>query len=188
MKANQGFTLVEMLVVIGSRMTKSAENAKARELVMNTATALSSLYQNEGAWPKRILTANAGNNLLDAQAALPLADYMSLKTKEIKCNDDTKKKELTGLDRFGIVDIWGAAVLKRRGDSASEGEVKNRILYFAVDDDDDGIVEIAKLGHLKVRASAVVWGAGKDGKMAESYYDGIKQDDIYSWTSGMVEK
>ncbi len=197
MKANQGFTLVEMLVVIGiiailtaasiasfSRMTRSAENAKARELVMNTATALSSLYQNEGAWPKRILTANAGDNLLDAQAALPLADYMSLKTKEIEDN----KKELAGLDRFGIVDIWGAAVLKRRGDSASEGEVKNRILYFAVDDDDDGIVEIAKLGHLKVRASAVVWGAGKDGKMAESYYDGIKQDDIYSWTSGMVEK
>lgn len=176
MKANQGFTLVEMLVVIGiiailtaasiasfSRMTKSAENAKARELVMNTATALSSLYQNEGAWPKRILTANAGDNLLDAQAALPLASYMSLKTKN---------GELSGLDRFGIVDIWGAAVLKRRGNSASEGDVKSYILNFAVDDDDDGVVEVSKLSNLKVRATAIVWGYDKQGKIISSWSKG----------------
>lgn len=175
MKSNKGFTLVEMLVVIGiiailtaasiasfSRMTRSAENAKARELVMNTATALSSLYQNDGAWPKRILTANAGENLLDKDAALPLAGYMSLKTKDGK---------LSGLDRFGVVDIWGAAILKRRGNSASEGDVKSHILMFAVDDDDDGVVEVSKLS-LKVRATAVVWGYDKQGKLLSSWSKG----------------
>ena len=55
------FTLVEMLVVIGiiailtgasigafSKMTKTAERAKCQELVSNTATALTALYQQTG--------------------------------------------------------------------------------------------------------------------------------------------
>ena len=53
-----GFTLIEMLVVIGiitvligaslggyTAMTRSAERAKCQELVANTATALTALFQ-----------------------------------------------------------------------------------------------------------------------------------------------
>ena len=175
MKANKGFTLIEMLVVIGiiavltaasvagfSRMTKSAEDAKARELVTNTATALSALYQREGAWPKRILAANAGENKLDAAAAYPLASYMSLKTKD---------GALSGLDRFGILDNVGAKIVKNKGKNASRSDVEDHILNFAVDTDDDGVVEVAKLG-LKVRASAVVWGYDKNGKRISSWSKG----------------
>ena len=63
----KGFTLIEMLVVIGiiailigaslagySSMVKTADKARCQELVSNVATALTMLFQNEGMWPKRL--------------------------------------------------------------------------------------------------------------------------------------
>ena len=205
----KGFTLIEMLVVIGiiavltgaglagfSKMRATAERAKVQELVSNTATALSALYQAEGSWPKRLVNpAASGDGKLDADAATPLArgKYMSL-THE-SASADGKQVRLTGLDKLGVVDPWAAAVIKRRGSSASLGDkvpgagtVQDHLLHYAIDLDGDGITEANVGGKaLKIRASAVVWGAGKDGKM-ESYYDGLKRDDVYSWTPGMVEK
>ena len=62
-----------MLVVIGiiailigasiggySSMTKSAERAKAQELVSNVATALTAMFQEEGVWPKRLINGKDG--------------------------------------------------------------------------------------------------------------------------------
>ena len=58
-----GFTLIEMLVVMGilailigagmitfSAATKKAQQARAREVVSNVATALEAIYQREGAF------------------------------------------------------------------------------------------------------------------------------------------
>ena len=191
---NKGFTLVEMLVVIGiiailtaaslagfSNMVKTADRAKAQELVSNTATALEVLYQTEGAWPKRLVSAaSSGDGELDANAAIALKDYMSLNVS----ND-----ALAGHDRLGIFDNWGAAVIKARGRSAttsdrvqSGGTVQDHILHFALDLDDDGFVEANVGGESQsIRASAVVWGAGQDGKMGT-------KDDLYSWSKGRKVK
>ena len=114
------FTLVEMLVVIGiiailmgaslagySKMTKSAERAKCQELVANVSTALTALYQKEGAWPKRLASRAASKDgELDENAAIPLATggYFSLSHSGTK---------LIGADRFGILTPWAAAVVKR---------------------------------------------------------------------------
>ena len=190
MKARNAFTLIEMLVVIGiiamltgasiaafSKMTRSAEKAKAQELVSNTATALSALYQREGAWPRRLLVANAGEHLLDRDAALPLASYMSLKT-----TTENGEKKLTGLDRFGILDIWGEAIIKNRGKHATESDVKAHILHFAIDVDEYGMVDLSNVdlgesNHKKfVRASAVVWGYDKQGKLIASWAKGQETD------------
>ena len=60
-----GFTLMEMLVVIGiisvlmgvavagfGGMTKRAQRAKTQELVSNAATALTMIFQEKKSWPK----------------------------------------------------------------------------------------------------------------------------------------
>lgn len=199
----KGFTLVEMLIVIGiiavlaassiaafSKMTASAERAKVQELVSNTATALSALFQQEGSWPRRLAANGASDGKLDADAAFPLAKggYLSLTMNK-------EKSALGGLDRLGIVDPWAAAVVKRKGSSASASDVvsapytvDDHILHYALDLDDDGIVTASVGGEtVNVRASAIVWCAGKDGKM-EAYSKGLRQDDIYSWTPGMARK
>ena len=205
----KAFTLIEMLVVIGiiavltgaglagfSKMRATAERAKVQELVSNTATALSALYQKEGSWPKRLANpAAGGDGELGADAAAPLArgGYMSLSHESV--SSDGKQVRLTGLDKLGVVDPWAAAVIKRKGSSASLGDkvpgagtVQDHLLHYALDLDGDGITEANVGGEsIKIRAAAVVWGAGKDGKM-ERYKDGLKRDDVYSWAPGMVAK
>lgn len=195
---DSGFTLIEMLVVIGiiavltgasiagySKMVKSAERAKCQELVSNVATALTALYQREGAWPKRLISNGAsGDGELNKEAALPLAKggYFSLG------HTDTK---LIGADRFGILTPWAAAVVKKRGTGASEGDavgsktVKDHILRYALDLEGRGVVE-ANVGGatVKIRATAAVWCGGKDG-VIDAYPS--RRDDVYSWTQGQTQ-
>lgn len=198
-----GFTLIEMLIVIGiiavltgaslagfAKMRETAERAKAQELVSNVATALTALFQEEGSWPKRLIANGAEDGELDDSAAFPLAKkgYLSL-----TMNSD--KTALDGLDKLGIIDPWGAATVKRRGRSASLSDkvagsvtVKDHMLHYALDLDGDGFVDASVGGEsVTIRASAAVWCAGKDGKM-EAYTKGLKKDDIYSWAPGMARE
>ena len=166
----KGFTLIEMLVVIGiiatlmgvmvasvSKFMKSAERARCQELVANTATALTALYQKEGAWPKT---------------------------------------QLSGYDRFGVVSPWALAVIKRRGTSASEstpvpsgGTIKDHVVRYAIDLNGDGVIPGVQVGGetIDIRATAAVWCCGKDGK-CEGYAKGLKKDDVFSWTIGQTRE
>ena len=197
----KAFTLIEMLVVIAiivilmgamvgaySRMTASAQRVKCKELVDNTATALTQLFQQEGSWPKALRARGATDGELDDKAAYPLArgGYMSLTT------DGSK---LSGYDRFGLISPSAQAVVKRRGSSASlreavpgGGTIKDHILHYALDLDGDGIIDGASVGGqaVSVRATAIVWACGKDGKI-EAYSTGLKKDDVHSWTYGQTQ-
>ena len=193
----KGFTLIEMLVVIGiitiltgaslaafSKMTRSAEKTKCEELVKNTATALAYLYQQNGAWP-RLLRSSGSGAKLDQNYARALANNMGLTLK----ND-----VLAGNDRFGIVTPWAQAVLKRRGTSASLGDrvtngtLEDHILHFAIDLDGDGIITGIDVGGetVNLRATAAVWCCGRDGVL-EPYSKGLRKDDVYSWSHGQTE-
>jgi len=179
----KGFTLVELLVVIGiiailvglsltgfSKMMKTADNTKAQELLSNTATALSAIYEADGLWPKKIREAGgSGEGMLDKDVAIIIArrGMMSLST-------DAGKTKLVGKDRFGIVTPMAATVIKSRGEKAELGTpvtgtttIEDHILRFAVDLDGDGIIENAN--GTKVRATAAVWCPGKDGKTLTSW-------------------
>lgn len=205
----KGFTLIEMLVVIGiiavligasmggfSYVTKRAEQARGRELVANTATALNVLFQRQSYWPPRLLTEAQGNGRLTAEAGACLARHnlMSLSSTKIT-KDGEDVYVLSGLDRCGIVSPWATEVLKRTASNGgglsarvpSGGTVQDHQLHFALDEDGDGITE-AKLGAktVRVRANAVVWSWGRNGR--EDDYESSQAgrgnaDDIYSWTS-----
>jgi len=207
MNTKKGFTLVEMLVVVGiiailigaslgaySKMTKGAEKARAQELVSNTATALTALFQREGAWPKRLITNNGKQ--LDANVALALAKgkYMSLTLKDGK---------LAGYDRFGLVTPWALTAIKRAGKGGDDPSgvkvgaytVKDHILYYALDLNGDGVIdgsEAPSIGGevVKIRATAAVWCIGKDGGnkgQPWAHSIGRKRGDIYSWTMGQTQ-
>lgn len=197
----KGFTLLEMLVVMGiiailvgatigafTKMTKAAEQAKCRELVANTATALVALFQDRGVWPRALRTNGAHDGELDADAAYPLAKggYMSL---------TTENERLAGYDALGIVDPWATAVIKRNGRSATlsdkvptGGTIRDHLLHYALDLDGDGIIEGASIGgqSVSVRATAIVWCGGKDGRI-EAYSVGLKRDDVYSFAYGQTQ-
>lgn len=218
----KAFTLIEMLVVIGiiavliaaslvgfSKMSASAERAKEQELVNNVATALAALFQQEGAWPRRLAIKGATNGKLDAETAFALVangrNYLSL------ANDGT---QLTGFDKFGIVTAKAWQTIKRLGARAdlssvvagSSGTVDDHILHYALDLDGDGIVDNASVGNVSVsvRAPAIVWSCGKDGVLSPYPYGNgggnsggkgandskgaDRNDDVYSWTPGQTRK
>lgn len=207
----RGFTLIEMLVVIGiitiligasiagySKMTKTAEQARVQELVANVATGLSAYYQQEGIWPKRLVN---GDGRLDDKQALVLAklNCLSLSTDASNPKNATK---LIGLDQFGIVTPWATAAIKRAGKDASletkvantSATVKDHILYYAIDIDGNGVIEgdefkVKLEGVERVRATAAVWCIGKTGgKKGKpwSYAEGRRKGDAYSWAYGQT--
>ncbi len=204
----RGFTLIEMLVVIGiiailigalmvgfGRVTKSAQRARAQETVQNVATALALLEQNLGSWPKVLLQQmNDGSGKgMNVAAAQVMAKYdakfrlMGLTYTKTGSGSAATDYTLKGIDRCGIVDPWAAAVLKRNENAneasavPSGGTVRDHMIFFAVDEDGDGIVEAQVNGTpVRIRASAVAWCAGADGKLAD-YAKVGRSDDIYSW-------
>lgn len=205
----KGFTLLEMLVVLGiiailagasmigySKVVRTAQKTKNREIVSNAATSLTQiLTRNNGTWPDLLLEkANGGKGRLDKDICQVFItfDMMGLSHEKTRNSDGTY--DLIGKDKCGIVDVDAEKVLKRSR-SASEGSkvpsggtVQDHILYFAIDADGDGFTEaeVEGGGKLTIRATAVVWAAGPDGKV--DYGTMAHNDDVYSWTPAQVKK
>lgn len=197
----KGFTLIEMLVSIGiivilmaavagvySGITKAADRARCQDLVSNVATALTQLFQKEGAWPKALIEGRK-RGLLDEETAWVLGKkgYLPLTVS----SDGTR---LSGYDRFGIVTPWAAAYIKNHAASPGDklpggGTLSDHILHYDIDLDGDGIISDASVGGapVDVRATAIVWCCGKDGVLSP-YAKGIREDDVYSWTVGQTVK
>ena len=206
----KGFTLVEMLVVIGiiailsaasmigySKVVKAAKRAKTQELVSNAAAALTQmLSKNDGVWPDDLLDrVKEGNGILDEETSRVFVRFnlMGLSYNQKSANGNVNQYHLIGKDRCGIVDGEAEAILKNNA-SATEGTkvstgrtVKEHILHFAIDEDGDGITEAKVMGGgtLKIRATAVVWAAGADGEVDYGTYG--RNDDVYSWRPAQVK-
>ena len=201
---NRGFTLIEMLVVIGiiailsgallmgfGRVTKAAQRAKAVEAVSQAAQALVILRQkNDGVWPQILTTAGGGDGSgrgMIVDVAKKFAEYDMLGIAK-------KNGMPVGISRCGVVDPWAEAVLKRNQNAnvgsrvPTGGTVQDHIIYFAVDTDGDGIT-LANVGGqaVQIRAEAVAWCAGADGVIAP-YSQRGRSDDIYSWDKAKEKK
>ena len=192
----RGFTLVEMLIVIGiiailtgAAMTgfrgavEKAQAAKCQELVK--------VFQDNGSWPSRIISAGQGSGEMTAEIGGELArrKALSLNYRLVE-NEETGEKvyKLVGLDQCGVVSPWAAEVVKRKAANGNVslnepvpggGTIRDHVLRFSVDDDEDGLVKVSYEGgkSVTVRASAAVWCCGRDGKFGT-------RDDIKSWAKG----
>ena len=215
MKGKNGFSLMEMLVVMGiivvlagsllvgvNSLHKTAQKTKAQETVANTATALGIIFQKNMAWPQLLI--NYNNRQLEAvpSHAFVLHGLLGLSYDSSKYTASTRKGQiqLTGSDRCGVVDPWAAATLKRRKSSTegdgvalkvdTGGTVQDHILWYAIDIDGDGITEVSINGTtVRVRAPACVWSAGADGVLGK-YGERTKvgADDVFSWARNQEEK
>ena len=200
----RGFTLIEMLVVIGilailvgagmtafSSATRKAQQARAREVVSNVAMALEAVYQREGAFPRRVLAKGGSDGEMDAEVAYELA-----KRSAMTLTYDSDKKKTTAADRCGVLTPWGQDVVRRSGNSGvsdgtkvpSGGTIKDHRVHFAVDTEGRGYVNASVGGEsVKIRASAVAWCCGRDGKEYK-YSEGLRHDCSYSWSRQQVER
>ena len=199
----RGLTLIEMLVVLGiigvligallmgfTHVTRSAQRARAQELVSNVATELSVLLQTKGVWPSDRNNAlknyggedGAGKGCVEEVARV----FAGRGMLGVNASGDTLK----GVDRCGIVSPWAQSVLKSRPSAnastpvPSGGTVRDHVIYYAIDTDLDGVTEAKVCGeNVKVRAAAIAWCAGVDGKLGDSYRKRDKQnsDNVYSW-------
>lgn len=204
-KNNKGFSLIEMLVVIAiiailsgallvgfGRFTKSAQRAKAFEAVSEAAQALVILREQCGkVWP-RVILSNGGADGEGKGMVVDVAKKFAEKSLlGVSCD---KSGNPTGVSRCGIVDPWAETVLKRGPQTGSStavpsgGTVQSHIIYYAVDRDGDGFTEAVVGGQsVTVRASAIAWCAGADGKIAP-YSQRGRSDDVYSWDMAKEKK
>jgi len=217
----RGFTLLEMLVVIGiigvlsgallagfSYVTRSAQDARARETVQNVASALEKMLLDKGRWPRDLDNAlkkfggkdGSGMGCVEDVAKI-FARYGALSVSTKGGNgSDASTYQLVGTDRCGIVDPWAVSVLKRKSGAQGSGKdlkvstggtVQDHIVYFAIDDDHDGIVQAQVCGeNVKVRAKSIAWCAGADGKLGRGYRkrEGDNVDNIYSWARAQEDR
>ena len=202
----KGFTLVEMLVVIGiiavlvaaavgafGGATKKAQIARGRELVSNVATALSTIYQQDGRWPKTLVDANGGDEYRlgkIAGAVLARKGVLSLSYQK----DDSGRYTLVGADRFGVADPWAQQTIRNNENAsagtkvASGGTINDHIIRFAIDTEGLGQVKATVCGRsITVRAQAIVWSCGPDGKFDDLDKMG-RSDDIFSFREGQIVK
>ena len=204
--SHRGFTLVEMLVVVGilailigagmssfSTVTKKAQKARAQELVVDVAAALEAIYQKDGCWPHRILA--AGNS--DGEITKEIAYDIATKGKAMALTLDPSGKPVTaGLDDMGIVSPWAMDVRKKAGNKSigestkvpSGGTIQTHRLHFAVDTEGRGYVKASVGGEsVQIRGAVMVWCGGYDGKI-EPYSQGKRGDDVYSWNDAQRKK
>ena len=205
----KAFTLVEMLVVIGiiavitaalvglfGIAQKSAQKARGQEIVSNVATSLSAMFQETGRWPGCILEGNGNDEYrLGPKPGAALARKGGFSLTYTKSADGGYT--LTGHDRFGILDPWAADVVKRaRGDGSVSpstkvpqgGTINDHVIRYAVDTEGLGFVKAQVCGEaIQVRANAIAWSCGPDGKF-QSLKEMGRSDDIFSFTMGQIKK
>ncbi len=199
-----GFTLVEMLVIIGiiailatalvsgaGHMKRVAERTRAQRMVDDVKVALNLYLQSEREWHDTLI------ERLETDA-----DVSSLLNKnkllDVVVPDDVINS--TSLDRFGLLDEWGRQSLRRNPNISSatqSGEdgiqIREHRIQFRLDTNYDGYVDAGEgspMG-LRIRGNVIVWSRGPDGQddfsssnpKARGRYP---YDDLISWEHAKV--
>ncbi|MDD4103387.1 MAG: type II secretion system protein [Kiritimatiellae bacterium] len=194
------FTLVEMLVVIGligilaatlvssySHVKIAAWQSQASRQVKEVATAFNAylqLYREWGPLENKTEMEPDVCKQFQKKQVLDVTTYKDSGAGAL--NNDS-------IDKFGLLDPWGRAVLKRNlygatADSPVEGggTVRDHRIQFRLDVNYDGYVDSADWpgipGGARVRANVLVWSRGPDGQ--DDFLKGGRYpggDDRLSW-------
>ena len=188
----KGFTLVEMLVVIGligilagvlvssmSHLKVAAKQSHAQSLVSEVATALTLYLQRNRSWSVEMMSATDLEQAICAQLQLKRYGGPFLDVTAVN-DDDTMTMNKNSLDRYGLLDPWGRAMLKTNP-NLNESAVRDHRIQIRLDKNLDGYVDASEgtPGGARIRASAIAWSRGPDGK------DGTR-DDRFSWSQGQA--
>lgn len=209
----RGFTLVEMLTVIGiigllaSIMVGSASHirAKARQMQAQTmvselATALTSYLQQNREWPTILLDRKEVDRdvcwLLQDKKIYDVTVKVQ-KSSSMVWNDKS-------LERYGLLDPWGRAALKGNPSATESTKVESgkmiadHRLQYRLDTNYDGKVNgedepptptDPRTGKaMNIRGSAMVWSRGPDG--VDDFKNSGKRypsDDSLSWDYGHMD-
>ncbi len=195
----KGFTLLELLTTITvlgvlmavvlnafSKVSRSGQRAKDQELVSEVATSLIFLIQDKKVWPSAIVQGyESGGGIINADIAVGFAKEGLMNMVTVVDSQDVM--HVVGRDRLGLLDAHGAAVIKRNKRAKLEdtvpsgGTLQDHLIRYAIDVDDDGITEAEVGGRkVRVRAAAIAWGCGPDGKVEDTKLVG-RSDDVFSW-------
>ena len=70
----------------------------------------------------------------------------------------------------------------------SGGTIDKHRVWFAVDADGDGYINLSKVGGIRIRAVAVAWCCGRDGDedVRDNYTKGLRRGCSYSWSREQV--
>jgi len=163
---------------------KFARQANAQRLVSNAATSLTLYLQREQDWPEKIRMSNGEFN---ADVCKVLSDVGLL---------DVTLGQKYSTDKFGLLDPWGAALLRRNkswldSDTVPE-DLRKHLLQFRIDTNFDGMIDSKDIawgvmplrGGNPIRASAIVWSRGPSGKDENPDGRRYPNENRLSWAFG----
>ncbi|MEI6645358.1 MAG: type II secretion system protein [bacterium] len=207
-RLQRGFTLVEMLVVMGivgvliamltgafKYVQNTAWQSRSQELVSNVATALSIYIQREGTWPDEVLNSGGVVNN-EVCKVLKQAKLLDVSTVNITAAGIVTINQ-NSPERFGLFSPWGQRMI--RGipkttaslGSLPSADLLKHILQFRVDINLDGKIDSSdsQLGAIPgvgsvIRASAIVWSCGPNGKADGSTGAKKASENRQSWVGG----
>ena len=201
-REDDGFTLVEMLVIIGiigllagaiissvSHVKRVAKRSKAQIAVNNAKVSLNAYLQTELEWSEKMIYALE----IDYDVAKILSDKKLL---DLVVPNEENRATSTSQDRFGFLDDWGRFQLRRNPDITSDSQtgtdgikIKDHRLQFRLDTNYDGYVDGSEGSPqgLRFRASVIVWSRGIDGK-DDFENAGVRYplNDLISWNHSAV--
>lgn len=207
----RGFTMVELLIVIGiigmlstvlivsfGKVKSIAMRNEAQKVVDQAKVSLEAVLLAKQSWPVVLINNMSQGFNRDVCWYLQQNNYMDLTTKEKNRQNGVWDWSETSLDRFGLLDPWGRTALKINTGAKSDTEelgngnvsvFRDHVLQYRLDLNGDGFIDSSDcrgcsmpVEGMRIRASVMVWSRGEDGIDDGEHNKRYPVNDSLSWS------